>query len=63
MRLAIQFMMAGMQIVHKVQMHTMFQFVSYKDGGIEARQKVHEHPPTKLIQKSKKVQFRSILIG
>ena len=61
-RLAMQFMMAGIQIVHKLQVHTMFQFVGYKDGGMEARQKVHEHPPTKLFKKSKRVQFASILI-
>ena len=42
-RLAMQFMMAGIQIVHKLQVHMMFQFAVYKDGGMEVRQKVHEH--------------------
>ena len=58
----MQFMMAGTQTVYKLQMHMKFFFVGYKDGGIEARQKVQEHPPTRPLQRSKKVQFASILI-
>ncbi len=59
----MQFMMAGTQIVFKLQVHKMFFFAGYKDGGMEARQKLQEHPPTRPLQRSKKVQFASILIG
>ncbi len=58
----MQFMMIGIQIVYRVQVQMIFQFVSYKDGKIEACQKVHKHPPTRLLQMSKKLQSASILI-
>ena len=58
----MQFVMAGIQIVHKLQVHMMFQFVVYKDGEMRTRQKVNEHLPTKPLQKSNRVQFASILI-
>ncbi len=60
MRLVMQSLMAG--IVHKLQVHMMFHFAGYKDDGMEARQKVHEHPSTKPLQKSKRAQFTSIFI-
>ena len=43
-RLVVQFMMAGRQIVYKLQVHMRLLFANYKDRGIEARQKVQEHP-------------------
>ena len=54
-RLVMQFMMAGAQIVYKLQVHIKFFFVSYKYDGMEVCQKVQEHPPTKPLQRSKKV--------
>ncbi len=63
MRLVTQFMMVGTRIVHKLRLYTRFQFDGYRDGGMGAHQKIHEHPPTKLLQSSRKVQFASILIG
>ena len=62
-RLEMQFMMAGIQIVYKLQVHMKFFFAGYKDVGIETLQKVQEHPPTRLLQTSKEVQFASILIN
>ena len=38
-RLVMQFMMVGTQLVYK-----RFLFAGYKDGGMETRPKVHEHP-------------------
>ena len=51
-------MMAGTQIVYKLQVHRKFLFAGYKDSGMEALQKIQEHPLTRLLQRSKKVQFR-----
>ena len=62
-RLVMQFMMAGTQIVYKLQVYIKFLFGGYKDGGIEALQKVQEDLPIRLLQRSKKVQFAHILIG
>ena len=61
-RLVMQFMMASTQIVYKLQIHMKFLSVGYKNGGMESRQKVQEHPQTRPLQRSKKVQFASILI-
>ena len=61
-KLMMQFIMVGIQMVHKLQDHIMFQFVVYKDSEIEARQKVPEDPLIKLLQKSQRVQFAKILI-
>ena len=61
-RLVMQFMMAGKKIVYKLQVQMRFLFANYKDRGIEARQKVQDHPPTRPLQRSKRVQFASILI-
>ena len=61
-RLVMQFMMADTQIVYKLQVYMKFLFVGYKDGKMEACQKVQEHPSTRPLQRSKKVQFASILI-
>ena len=36
----MQFMMAGTQIVYKLQVHMKFLFAAYKDSGMEALQKV-----------------------
>ena len=58
----MQFMMAGTQFVYKLQVHMKFFFARYKDGGVEARRKVQEHSPTTPLQRSKRVQFASILI-
>ncbi len=58
----MQFMMAGIQIVYKLQVHMKFFFAGYKDGGMEARPKIQEHPPTRPLQRIKKVQFASKLI-
>ena len=52
MRLAMQFMIAGIQIIYKLQMYIMSQFISYKDNGMKMYQKVHKHLLTKLLQKS-----------
>lgn len=57
-KLAIQFIMAYIQIVQKLQVYIISQFVGYKDGEIEAHQKVHKATPTKLLQKSKKVHLQ-----
>ena len=61
-RLVMQFMMAGIQIVYKLLVYMRFLFAGYKDGRMEARQKVHEHPPTKPLQRNKRLQSASILI-
>ena len=39
-RLVMQFMIAGIQIVYKLEVHIKFLFTNYKDGGMEALQKV-----------------------
>ncbi len=59
----MEFMIVGTLIVHKLRLYTRFQFDGYRDNGMGVHQKVHEHPPTKLLQRSRKVQFVSILIG
>ena len=50
----MQFMIACIQIEHKLQVHMMFYFVSYENSGMEAHRKIHEHPPTNLLQKAKR---------
>ena len=45
----MQFMMAGTQIVYKLQMHIMFLFAVYKDDGMQTLQRVQEHPLIKLL--------------
>ena len=62
MKLVIQFMIADTQIVYKLQVHIKFLFTGYKYNRIEALQKVQEYLSTRLLQRSKKVQFVSILI-
>lgn len=61
--IAVHFMIAGIKVVHKLQMHVMFQLVVCKDGGGEAQQNLHEHPLTKPSRESRRVQFASILFG
>ncbi len=61
-RLVTQFMMVDTRIVHKLRLYSRFQFDFYRDGGMGAYLKVHKHPPTKLLQRSRKVQFTNILI-
>ena len=62
MRLVMQFMMADTQIMYKLQVHRRFLYAGYKDGGMEERRKVQEHPPRRLLQRSQRTQFASILI-
>ncbi len=53
----MKYMMFDTQIVYKLPQYTRIQFDSYKDGGISELSKVHQHPPTKLLKKSKKMIF------
>lgn len=59
----IQFMIVGTQLAYKLQPYMKFQFGNYNDGGMEAFQKIQNHLPIKLLQKSRKVQLVSILTG
>lgn len=47
--------MGSVPMIHKLQVYTIFCFVSYNDNEIEEHQKANKHQPTKLLQKSKKL--------
>lgn len=46
-RFVMQFIMANIQIVYKLQLHMKFLLAGYKDAWIEAHQKVHKQLPIK----------------
>lgn len=39
-KLEMQFMITGIQIVYKLQVYTKFLFAGYKNGEMEVRQKI-----------------------
>ena len=54
MGLVMQFMIDDTRIVHKLRLYIRVQFDSYRENRMGTHQNIHEHPPTKPLNRSKK---------
>lgn len=48
-KLVIQFMIAGTQIIYKLQVYIKFFFTNYRHNGIEAHQKIQKYSSIRLL--------------